>query len=140
MGAVAVLSAIALGMSVLIISVPVGFFSFIVYVNSVPPESFVETEIVIEEDGYQNTRFTLRPAKSEEADIIYQNMVEVYRLLENKDLYVCDDLEWVKEHMENQGFGVVAYDFIVGSIHWLGSNFPSRAGAAALYQDAAAGM
>ena len=53
-----VLSSVALSIGAFIALIPVGFFSFIVIVNSVPPEGFVETEIVIEENGYQDTRFT----------------------------------------------------------------------------------
>lgn len=53
-----ILSAVALALGVAVSSVPVGFFSFIIEVNMTPPEDFVETEIVIEENGYQSERFT----------------------------------------------------------------------------------
>ncbi len=49
---------IVLSISILITLIPVGFFSFIVIVNSMPPDGFVETEVVIDENGYQDTRFT----------------------------------------------------------------------------------
>ena len=38
---------------------PIGFASFIVIVNTLPPDGFVETELVIEENGYQDTKFTV---------------------------------------------------------------------------------
>lgn len=53
-----VVFAVVLSIGILITLIPVGFFSFIVIVNSMPPDGFVETEVVIEENGYQDTRFT----------------------------------------------------------------------------------
>ncbi len=50
--------AIVLSISIPITLIPVGFFSFIVIVNTMPPDGFVETEVVIDENGYQDTRFT----------------------------------------------------------------------------------
>ena len=49
-----VILCISIGITLL----PVGFFSFIILVNTLPPDGFVETDIIIEEDGYQDTRFT----------------------------------------------------------------------------------
>ena len=49
---------VILFLGVALTTLPVGFFSFIAIVNSIPPEGFVETEIVIEENGYQDTKFT----------------------------------------------------------------------------------
>lgn len=37
---------------------PLGFFGFVIYENATPPDGFVETAIIIEEDGYQPERFT----------------------------------------------------------------------------------
>ena len=53
---------------------------------------------------------TLRIARPEEAQAIHQGMAEVYEQMENKELFVCDDLDWVKAHMEKDGFAVVACD------------------------------
>ena len=53
-----VVFAIVLSIGFVIALIPVGFFSLIVIVNSVPLDGFVETDIVIEENGYQDTRFT----------------------------------------------------------------------------------
>lgn len=50
----AVMLCISIGITLL----PVGFFSFIILVNTLPPDGFVETDIVIDENGYQDTRFT----------------------------------------------------------------------------------
>ena len=55
---IGVLSIVAIAVSSVITLLPVGFFSFIIYVNSTPPDGFVETDIVIEENGYQSERFT----------------------------------------------------------------------------------
>ncbi len=53
-----VVFSVVLSIGFVIASIPVGFFSFIAIVNTLPPEGFVKTDIVIEEDGYQDTRFT----------------------------------------------------------------------------------
>lgn len=71
--------AVVLGFGVLMVTLPIGFFGFIVYVNSTPPYDYVETAVVIEENGYQDTRFT--------ADGV------VYRVLElEANFEVCDTL------------------------------------------------
>lgn len=41
----------------------------------------------------KNNDFTIRVADGTDAQTIYDLMVEVYEQLENKSLYVCDDLE-----------------------------------------------
>ena len=56
--ALTIVFAIVLSISIVVAIIPIGFFSFIVIVNSLPPEGFVETEIIIEENGYQDTKFT----------------------------------------------------------------------------------
>lgn len=50
----------------------------------------------------------LEIAKMDQADEIYRVMQEVYERMEDKSLYVCDDLEYIKDHIEKNGFGVVA--------------------------------
>ena len=54
-----VIFAIVLAVGFLVTLVPVGFFSSIILMNSVPPDGFVDTGILIDEDGYQDTRFTV---------------------------------------------------------------------------------
>lgn len=56
------------------------------------------------------TEFTFRLAKPEEALAIHHNMQKVYEAVENKETFVCDDLDWVKEQLEVRGFAVVACD------------------------------
>ena len=56
--ALGAVSIVAIVLSSVVTLIPVGFFSFIIYVNATPPEDFVETDIVIEENGYQSERFT----------------------------------------------------------------------------------
>ena len=74
-----ILSAVALALGVAVSSVPVGFFSFIMEVNMTPPEDFVETEIVIEENGYQSERFT--------ADgVVYEVLEDVYLEVDGDEL------------------------------------------------------
>ena len=73
-GILTVVSSVLLFLGIVTVSVSVYFISFIVIVNVTPPEDFVETDIVIEENGYQGTRFT--------ADGV------VYEVL---DLYVCEE-------------------------------------------------
>ena len=55
---VTVVFTVILFLGVALTTLPIGFFSFIAIVNSIPPEGFVETKIVIEENGYQDTQFT----------------------------------------------------------------------------------
>lgn len=50
--------AVVLSFGITITLIPAGFFSFIVTANSTPLKGFVKTDIVIEENGYQDTRFT----------------------------------------------------------------------------------
>ena len=38
--------AIVLSISIVVAVIPIGFFPFVVIVNSLPPEGFVETEII----------------------------------------------------------------------------------------------
>lgn len=52
------ISIILLIIGIIVLLVPIGFFLMIVFMNTLPPENYVETGIVIEEDGYQDTRFT----------------------------------------------------------------------------------
>lgn len=51
---------------------------------------------------------TLTCASLEQADEIYQLMQTVYNQLDNKSLYVCDTPEYVKAHIEDMGFTVIA--------------------------------
>ena len=63
--------------------------------------------------------FIFRVAEAKDAQKIHNLMVEVYEQLENKSLYVCDDLAFVKRHISHEGFTVVACtkeDKIVGSL------------------------
>ncbi len=69
-----VVFAIVLSISIPITLIPVGFFSFIVIVNTMPPDGFVETEVVIDENGYQDTRFTADGVVYEVLDFqVYDN-------------------------------------------------------------------
>jgi len=49
---------------------------------------------------------------------IYRLMAKVYEALEDKSLFFCDDLDYVEQHMEKSGFGVVAVvdEKIAGSL------------------------
>lgn len=77
--------------SIIVAIIPIGFFSFIVYVNSAPPKDYVETAIVIEEDGYQDKRFT--------ADGV------VYEVLDLEANYeVCEELATPVFSYQTSGF------------------------------------
>lgn len=54
--------------------------------------------------------YTLRQATCEEAYEIWSIMDICYQALEPKDLFICDDLDYVKDILSGQGFGVVACD------------------------------
>lgn len=75
-------------------------------------------EIVVKGNKMSKKDIVLRIATKEQANEIHSVMEEVYNRLEDKTLYVCDDLEYVKTHVEGEGFAVVACDSnskIVGS-------------------------
>ena len=62
--------------------------------------------------------FLIRKADISDAEEIYHIMQETYAALEDKSLYVCDDLEYIKQHIVKEGFTIVACtetDRIVGS-------------------------
>lgn len=47
-------------------------------------------------------------ATLENADQIHDVMEAVYQALEDKSLYVCDDIDYVSSHIVKDGFAVVA--------------------------------
>ncbi len=55
-----------------------------------------------------NEFITIKVAVDEDAREIYDIMKEVYNKLKNKEIYVCDDLNYVKNQISNNGFAVVA--------------------------------
>jgi len=57
-----------------------------------------------------NEDLIFRLAKPEEAEVIHKTMQTVYTQVENKETFVCDELEWVKEQLEIRGFAVLACD------------------------------
>lgn len=61
---------------------------------------------------------TMRFATQEDAADIFELMTSVYEQLEDKALFVCDDYEFVCNHITRDGFIVVAVDGnrIVGSL------------------------
>lgn len=52
----------------------------------------------------------LRVVKKEEAEAVYQVMQEVYDRLENKALFANSDMDYIRAHIEAEGFLVGAYD------------------------------
>lgn len=56
------------------------------------------------------TNYTLRLATFEEAYEIWSIMDICYQALEHKEYFICDDLEYVKDILSGNGFGVVACD------------------------------
>lgn len=69
--------------------------------------------------NHHKEEFFLRKAVMSDAEEIYQIMQETLMALEDKSLFVCDDLNYVKKHIEEEGFTVVACiqtDRIVGSL------------------------
>lgn len=59
-------------------------------------------------DLTKTTPYTLRPATLEDAYEIWSVMDTVYEAMEDKDLFICDDLDYVKSILSGHGFGVVA--------------------------------
>lgn len=52
----------------------------------------------------------LGKATEKEVPAIWRLMQEAYEQLENKEWYVMDDIAFLKEHIEKQGFTIVARD------------------------------
>ena len=64
--------------------------------------------ILIKDEKGKNNEVVLRIAKQSDAENIHAIMRSVYDGLEDKSIYVCDDLEYVQTHIEKNGLGVVA--------------------------------
>lgn len=56
------------------------------------------------------SKYTLRIATLEDAEKIYEIMVDASRTLEHKEHFICDDLNYVRTLLEQDGFGIVACD------------------------------
>ncbi len=52
----------------------------------------------------------LRVVRKDEAETVYQVMQEVYERLENKALFANSDMDYIRAHIETEGFLVGAYD------------------------------
>ena len=66
-----------------------------------------------------NPPYYLRPATLKDAGEIHSIMDTCYQALERKEYFICDDLEYVKDILSGNGFGVVACDVndkIVGNL------------------------
>lgn len=64
-------------------------------------------------------QYVLRPAVAADAEEIHRIMEQVYEQLENKEYFVCDDLDYVREQLVSRGVGVVACEEegrIIGSL------------------------
>ena len=55
-----------------------------------------------------SNHITLTTASMEQAEEIYNLMQTVHDQMEDKSLYVCDDLDFVKAHIKDSGFTVIA--------------------------------
>lgn len=47
-------------------------------------------------------------AQKKDAEEIYKLMEQVHKQMENPSMYICDDLEFVKRHIEDEGFILIA--------------------------------
>ena len=65
-----------------------------------------------------SNEFFLKIAAAEDADEIHSLMQTVYDRMEDKSLFVCDDMEYVRSHISEEGFTVIAQNTkgrIIGS-------------------------
>ena len=56
----------------------------------------------------ERSEFYLKTAADSDAEQLHALMRAVYEGLEDKSLYVCDDLEFVRAHIAEHGFAVMA--------------------------------
>lgn len=56
-----------------------------------------------------NKGIILRRAYPSEAEIIADLMTEVHERLTDKSLFVCDNLDFIREHIQNSGMAVAAF-------------------------------
>lgn len=69
--------------------------------------------------SFSESGYTLRIATLEDAYDIWNIMVQCSQLLEHKEHFICDDLNYVKTIITTEGFGIVACDTtgtIVGNL------------------------
>lgn len=59
-------------------------------------------------DLYSEDGFMIRRAVGDDTESIYECMLSVYNALEDKSVFVCEDIEYVKHNIEEHGFSVVA--------------------------------
>ena len=85
-----VASIVLLTIYALITLIPTGYFSFIFVANTMPPEDYVETKITVEENGYQDERFTADGKVYEVIDLYVNNEVTITSNLEDIDSYDID--------------------------------------------------
>ena len=68
---------------------------------------------------HSQTSYSLRPATLDDAYTIWQIMDTCAQAMEQKEHFICDNLEYVKDILSGQGFAVVACDTndtIVGNL------------------------
>ena len=71
--------------------------------------------------------FTVRKASVKDAEAMYRVMAAAAGALQDKTLYVCDDLDYVRHYIQTDGFGVVACDEDGETVGILLCTFPGRA-------------
>lgn len=58
----------------------------------------------------KENKIIYKTATKEQSEIIHKTLSEVYENLENKNTFVCDTLTEVKDCIEKNGFGIIAYN------------------------------
>lgn len=53
-------------------------------------------------------KFNIRTAKDDDVQLIYDCMRSVYNGLEDKSMFVCEDIEYVKRNISKHGFTLIA--------------------------------
>lgn len=72
-------------------------------------------------------KFTVRQAFANDAEAMHRVMTVAAESLQDKTLYVCDDLDYVEHYVQTDGFGVVACDEEQAVVGILLCRFPGRA-------------
>ena len=75
----------------------------------------------------KNSNLKIRKAVCQDAKAIHDIMLRTAESLDDKSLYVCDDYEFVKRHIDQEGFGLVVCNDVEEIVAGFLFRFPGAA-------------